>query len=98
MIQNIYQPTEKLRQMLDERNIRENRLVAELINDVQRLALQAVQHEPTQPDFGVLEGEPMTHLLMNRPLHPLEEVETPTVLMDFLSTGQKFNRVKEYIR
>ena len=83
VVQSNHRLTEKLRQMLDERNIRENRLVAELINDVQRLALQVVKHEPTQPDFWELEGEPVTQLVMTRPLHPLEAAETPTFLLDF---------------
>ena len=84
VVRSNHRLTEKLRQMLDERNMRENRRVAELINDVQRLALQqAVKHEPTQPDFWELEGEPITHLIMTRPLHTLEESETPTFSLDF---------------
>ena len=83
VVQSNHRLTEKLRQMLDERNMRENRRVAELINDVQRLALQVIKHEPRQIDFWVLEGEPMTHLVMTRPLHSLEESETPTFSLDF---------------
>ncbi|MBD2189105.1 DUF3375 domain-containing protein [Pseudanabaena mucicola] len=82
VVQSNHRLTEKLRQMLDERNMRENRRVAELINDVQRLALQVIKHEPRQIDFWVLEGEPMTHLVMTRPLHSLEESEIPTFSLD----------------
>ncbi|MEI6332717.1 MAG: DUF3375 family protein, partial [Pseudanabaena sp. ELA645] len=83
VVQSNHRLTEKLRQMLDERNIRENRLVAELINDVQRLVLQVVKHEPTEPDFWELEGQPITQLVMTRPLNPLEATETPTFSLDF---------------
>lgn len=83
VVKSNHQLTEKLRQMLDERNIRENRRVAELINDVQRLAIQAMKNEPTDSDFWILEGEPMTNLVMTRPLHTLEESETPTFSLDF---------------
>jgi len=83
VVQSNHRLTEKLRQMLDERNIRENRLVAELINDVQRLALQVAKHEPTEPDFWELEGQPITQLVMTRPLNPLEAAETPTFSLDF---------------
>jgi hypothetical protein len=82
VVQSNHRLTEKLRQMLDERNIRENRRVAELINDVQRLAIQAMKNEPTDSDFWILEGEPMTNLVMTRPLHKLEESETPTFSLD----------------
>lgn len=40
IVQSNHRLTEKLRQMLDERNLQENRRVAELITNVQRLAMQ----------------------------------------------------------
>ena len=73
---------EKLRQMLDEDNLIENRRVAELITEVQRLALQ-VASQPVEGDFLVLSGEPNVNLVMARPLHPLEASDTPTFSIDF---------------
>ncbi len=74
---------EKLRQMLDERNLMENRWVAELITDVQRLALQVANQPPLDDDFLVLEGDPNANLVMARPLHPIEASETTTFSIDF---------------
>lgn len=83
IVQSNHRLTEKLRQMLDEQNLQENRRVAELMTDVQRLALQIANDAPTEPDFWTLEGEPAVHLVMARPLHPLEESDTPTFSFDF---------------
>lgn len=83
IVQSNHRLTEKLRQMLDERNLQENRRVAELITEVQYLALQMIHDAPTEPDFWTLEGEPVVHLVMARPLHPLEESEVPTFSLDF---------------
>ena len=83
IVQSNHRLTEKLRQMLDERNLQENRRVAELIAEVQRLALQMANEIPTELDFWRLEGEPAVHLVMARPLHPLEESEVPTFSLDF---------------
>lgn len=83
IVQSNHRLTEKLRQMLDERNLQENRRVAELITDVQRLALQVAPDAPTEPAFWTLEGEPAVHLVMARPLHPLEESEVPTFALNF---------------
>jgi Protein of unknown function (DUF3375) len=84
IVQSNHRLTEKLRQMLDERNLQENRRVAELITDVQRLALQVAGDAPIESDFWTLEGEPTVHLVMMRPLHPLEESDTPTFSLDFM--------------
>lgn len=70
--------TEKLRQMLDERNMRENRRVAELITDVRRLSRQAAAVAIDDGAFWYLEGAPNINLSMERPLHPLEDTESPT--------------------
>jgi hypothetical protein len=87
IVQSNHQLTEKLRQMLDERNLQENRRVAELIANVQRLALQvangAIQNILTVPDFWDLAGEPNVNLVMARPLHPLEDSDVPTFSLEF---------------
>jgi hypothetical protein len=83
IVQSNHRLTEKLRQMLDERNLQENRRVAELITDVQRLAVQIANNAPTELDFWTMEGEPAVHLVMARPLHHLEESDTPTFSLDF---------------
>jgi hypothetical protein len=69
--------SEKLRQMLDERNLQENRRIAELINDVQRIALQVSNDPPLESDFWTVAGSPAIYLPMARPLHLLEESEVP---------------------
>jgi hypothetical protein len=83
IVQSNHRLTEKLRQMLDERNLQENRRVAELITDVQRLALQVAHNALTESDFWTFEGEPAVYLVMARPLHPLEESEVPTFSLNF---------------
>ncbi|MEM9117244.1 MAG: DUF3375 domain-containing protein [Cyanobacteria bacterium P01_F01_bin.56] len=83
IVQSNHRLTEKLRQMLDERNLQENRRVADLITEVQRLALQQAQAAPTTPDFWSLAGDVNLHLPMARPLHPLEASATPTFSLDF---------------
>ncbi len=70
--------TEKLRQMLDERNMRENRRVADLIVEVQRLSTQIASSAIDEKRFWTIEGAPDISLVMERPLHPLEESEVPT--------------------
>ncbi|MEM6839940.1 MAG: DUF3375 domain-containing protein [Cyanobacteria bacterium P01_C01_bin.120] len=83
IVQSNHRLTEKLRQMLDERNLQENRRVADLITEVQRLALQQAQAAPTTPDFWTLAGDANLHLVMARPLHPLEASAAPTFSLDF---------------
>ncbi len=83
IVQSNHRLAEKLRQMLDERNLIENRRVAELITEVQRIALQVTNQPPLDEDFLVLEGEPNVNLVMARPLHPLETSETPISTIDF---------------
>ena len=75
--------TKKLRQLLDERNIQENKQVVELIVDVQRLARQMVDAHPLDADFWILEGDVDIRLPLERPLHSLEESEVPTFSLDF---------------
>ena len=83
IIQSNSKLVQKLRQALDERNLRENPRVAELIVEVQRLALQIVDKNLADEEFLELEGEPDVNLVMDRPLHLLEESENPTFTMDF---------------
>ncbi len=79
IVQSNHRLTQKLRQMLDERNMRENRQVAALITDVQRLSRQVANGGVIDESaFWVLEGVPKLNLVMERPLHPLEEREVPT--------------------
>ncbi|MEL6352062.1 MAG: DUF3375 domain-containing protein [Cyanobacteria bacterium J06627_28] len=78
IVKSNHQLTEKLRQMLDERNMRENRRVAELIVDVQRLALQVADTASEEKDFWSISGAPTIQMVMERPLHPLEASEVPT--------------------
>ncbi|MEM9212983.1 MAG: DUF3375 domain-containing protein [Cyanobacteria bacterium P01_F01_bin.150] len=87
IVQSNHRLTAKLRQMLDERSLRENRRVAELITDVQRLAVQVKEEVISIASFSELEVEPTTQLVMERPLHPLEESETPTFSLDFADTN-----------
>jgi Protein of unknown function (DUF3375) len=75
--------SEKLRQMLDERNLQQNRRIAELINDVQRIAIQIANNPPVESDFWTVAGSPAIYLPMARPLHPLEESEVPTFSLNF---------------
>ena len=84
IVQSNHRLTEKLRQMLDERNMRENRRVAELIVAVQRLSRQVASSAVDERNFWALAGDPNINLVMERPLHPLEESEVPTFSeMDF---------------
>ncbi|MEM9088342.1 MAG: DUF3375 domain-containing protein [Cyanobacteria bacterium P01_F01_bin.53] len=85
IVQSNHRLTQKLRQMLDERNMRENQQVAALITDVQRLSRQVAKGDSEKTQgvvdevaFWVLEGVPKLNLVMERPLHPLEEREVPT--------------------
>jgi Protein of unknown function (DUF3375) len=83
IVQSNHRLTEKLRQVLDQRNLQENRRVAELMTEVQRLALQVASNAATESEFWTLEGEPTVYLVMARPLHPLEESDAPIFSLDF---------------
>lgn len=74
----------KLRQILEERNLKEHRRVAELIHEVQRLAFQAKDLAPTEEDFWTIEGKPDINLVMARPLDSLQESEPPTFSQDLV--------------
>lgn len=76
-----------LRRMLDDRNLNEHRRIAELISDIQNLALQMrdeLSELSNESSFFELEGKPEINLSMSRPLHPLEELEEQRFeLLDF---------------
>jgi hypothetical protein len=80
IVRSNYRLAAKLRQMLDERSLTENRRIAELIGDFQRLAIQ--QGEALLPDtsFADISGDPDVKLMMERPLHPLEATAPVTFL------------------
>lgn len=75
IVQSNARLAEKLRQMLDERNLQENRRVAELMNEVQGLALQIAPQAPPDLDFWTMTTKPNVQLAFTRPLHPLEVTE-----------------------
>ncbi|MEL6491026.1 MAG: DUF3375 domain-containing protein [Cyanobacteria bacterium J06621_3] len=101
IVQSNYRLTEKLRQMLDERNMRENRRVAELIVDVQRLALHIADDAAKDANFWSIEGDPVVQMVMERPLHPLESAEAATfadVDMSELATDVLDGELDELVR
>ena len=86
IVRSNHRLSEKLRQMLDERALRENKRVAELIQSVKRLAAAANASSDSdleKLDFWTLEGDPTAQLVIERPLHPLEDPEPPTFSLDF---------------
>ncbi len=80
IVRSNHRLSEKLRQMLDERSLRENKRVAELIHSVQQLA--ATAKAVPDANFWTLEGDSMAHLVIERPLHPLEDSEPPILSLD----------------
>lgn len=82
IIQSNYRLAEKIRQRLDESNLQENRLVAELIREIQSLALKITDNLPADSDFCILEREPELNLFMDRPLHSLQESPSPSFSID----------------
>ncbi len=62
---------EELRHFLDEQSRREGRRVAELVEEVRRLALKVRDDPPPGRAFLSVEGDPDVDLIMERPLfHP----------------------------
>ena len=72
----------QIRQALDESNIQENKRVAELIVEIQSLLLKVADNPPPESDFLVLEGKPELGLIMDRPLHSLQESPSPSFSLD----------------
>lgn len=82
IIQSNYRLAAKIRQMLDESNLKENRRVVELIMDIHNLALKIRDLPTIEKDFWQLEGEPEINLFMDRPLHSLQESPSPSLSID----------------
>ena len=82
IVQSNYRLAAKIRQMLDESNLKENRRVAELIAEIQRLAIKIGNNPPLETDFWLLEGEPELNLFMDRPLHSLNESPSPSLSIE----------------
>lgn len=68
--------------MLDEGNRQENRRVAELILEIQSLALKTADNPPSEANFWILEEEPELNFFMDRPLHSLQESPSPSFSID----------------
>jgi hypothetical protein len=64
---------EQLRKVLDDRNISENRRMAELIAEIKRYAVPLVDDPPREEEFMVIEGSPQVRMIMDRPLWESEE-------------------------
>ena len=98
IVQSNYRLAEKIRQILDESNLQENRRVGELIREVQSLALKIAENSPLERDFWLVEGVPELNVLMDRPLHSLQESPSPSFSLDFdnlpeLDFGQNLNEI-----
>lgn len=81
IVQSNYRLAAKIRQMLDESNLQENKRVGELIVEIQGLALQIRDHPPLE-NLLLLEREPELNLFMDRPLHSLQESPSPSLSID----------------
>ncbi|XZO03533.1 MAG: DUF3375 domain-containing protein [Microcoleus sp.] len=74
IIKSNYRLAEQLRKMLVQQHIAENKRVIELIKEIKKLALVAVDHPPKNEEFIWIEGDPEVQLVMERPLgKPTEE-------------------------
>lgn len=67
---------ERLRQILDERNLKEDEQISELAVAVQRLALQLIDSPPSEPDFWEIDHGLQLWGTMARPLASLDPKET----------------------
>ena len=82
IVQSNNRLAEKMRIILDESNLQENRRVAELIREVQSLALKITEDPPLEKDFWLVEGIPKLNFSMDRPLHSLQESPSPSFSLD----------------
>lgn len=75
---------EELRYFLDEQSRQEGRRVAELVEEVRRLALAVRDNPPSARAFLAVEGNPDVELVMERPLYapetPVRIAVQPSVL------------------
>lgn len=84
IVQSNHRLAEKLRQMLDEDNLKQNRRVAQLIREIQHLAAQVAKQPPPDDEyFLVLQGKPEINLVMTSIWHPLKESQTPIFSINF---------------
>ena len=81
IVRSNYDLAAKIRQMLDESNLQENRRVAELIVEIQSLALN-ITNNPPLDSVWILEAEPELNLFMDRPLHSLKESPSPSFSLE----------------
>ena len=101
IVQSNYRLATKIRQMLDESSLQENRRVAELIVEIQSLALKINNSSSVKTDSLMLEGEPELNLFMDRPLHSLQKPISPSLSIDLdspeinvdLDLNQIYNQV-----
>lgn len=56
IVQSNYRLAAKMRQLLDESNLQENRRVGDLVVEIQSLALKLADNPPPESDFWILEG------------------------------------------
>jgi hypothetical protein len=82
IVRSNHRLTEKLRQMLDERNLQEHRRITDLLVTVQQLALKIATNPPTDENFWTVEGKPDVYLVMSRGLHLLTEPEAQAFLLE----------------
>ncbi|ELS05225.1 small-conductance mechanosensitive channel [Xenococcus sp. PCC 7305] len=82
IMQSNYRLAEKIRQLLDESNLEENRRVGELIREIQGLALKITESPPLEPNFWIFEGKPELNIFMDRPFHSLQESPSPSFALD----------------
>ncbi|MEG4011782.1 MULTISPECIES: DUF3375 domain-containing protein [unclassified Microcoleus] len=74
IIKSNYRLAEQLRKMLEEEHIAENKRVIELIKQIKKSALAAIDNPPKTEEFIWIEGDPEVQLVMERPLgKPTEE-------------------------
>lgn len=81
IVRSNYDLAAKIRQMLDQSNLQENRRVAELIIEIQSLALN-ITNNPPLDSVWTLEAEPELNLFMDRPLHSLKESPSPSFSLE----------------
>ena len=68
IVQSNHRLAQQLRRMLEEAQLRENRRVFELVDEIKKHALDVKSHPPPERDFFELEGKPTLNLHMERPL------------------------------
>ncbi len=96
IIESNHSLAEKLRLVLDERVIKENRRVAELAIEIQSLILKNLdflKQNSSAEEWLIWEGNPEINLMMDRELHSLVEEEKPILNWENADSSQ-FNEVE----